>query len=178
MSNFNAIKLLREAAREWAGLVSSLGHEDYDEETLHDTADGETNLIELTEGVVQHIVTIENQYLPGIDNRIKLLQARQARYKKTVQGMRANVCAALDLAGIKKAIQYPEFTVGVSRRAPNVVIIDEAAIPSKYWIDADPKLDKKTLKEDLKALAEDPEADEVPGASMDNGSLSLTVRSN
>ena len=71
------------------------------------------------------------------------------------------------------ALRLPSATISVTRRPPGLVIADEADIPAQFWVQPDPpapKLDKKAL---LAALNDN---QVIPGAGLDNGSVSLTVR--
>jgi hypothetical protein len=52
-----------------------------------------------------------------------------------------------------------------------VEVIDEAAIPARFWVASDPKLDKRALGDALKA------GDTVEGAALVTPAPSLTIRS-
>lgn len=72
-------------------------------------------------------------------------------------------------------MKLPTATLTLSTRAPGLIVTDEADIPAKYWVEQPrpaPKLDKKALTADLR----EENAAPIPGATLDNGSFSLTVR--
>ncbi len=62
-------------------------------------------------------------------------------------------------------------TLSVSKRAGDLVITDEALLPSRFFKPQPPVLDKKALKD---AVIGDGEV--IDGASIGNGSISLTIR--
>ena len=69
-------------------------------------------------------------------------------------------------------LQLATATLSIAKRKPQVVIDNEAEIPARFFTPQPapaPKLDKKAL---AAALAETP----MPGAHLDNGSVSLTIR--
>jgi hypothetical protein len=70
------------------------------------------------------------------------------------------------------SLLLPTATLSISKRKPGVIVNNEAEIPSRFWVlpEPTPKLDKRALAEALAAN------ENVPGASLDNGSVSLTVR--
>ena len=74
----------------------------------------------------------------------------------------------------QRNIRLDSRTVYLSKVAPKVVVENEAEIPSRFWTTPEPpapKLDKKALKDALAAK------EAVPGARLDNGSISLRMRS-
>ena len=60
---------------------------------------------------------------------------------------------------------------GSGKRPARVEVIDEAAIPARFWVASDPKLDKRALGDALKA------GDAVEGAALVTPAPSLTIRS-
>jgi hypothetical protein len=72
----------------------------------------------------------------------------------------------------QEKFNLPTATIFLTKRKPNIVIDSEAEIPAAFWTipKVEPKLDKKALKEALEA------DEEIPGAHLDNGSISLSIR--
>jgi hypothetical protein len=68
-------------------------------------------------------------------------------------------------------IKSPALTLSVSRRSGDLVVTDEALVPSRFFKPQPPVLDKKALKE---AVVSDGEI--IDGATIGNGSISLTIR--
>jgi hypothetical protein len=162
-----------------------LGSDANDAELFHDMVEGETSLFEMIDAIYDSI-SADQEIIDGIDKRVANLKARQSRVEERIGWRRAKIEAALMVYGDK--IERPEATFFLSNRAPSVIITDEAMIPAKYFVQGDPKLDKKLLKKDLDAipqrLAEElakPEderlpVEEIPGATLSNGFQSLNIR--
>ena len=69
------------------------------------------------------------------------------------------------------SIKCPTLTLSISRRGGDLVVTDEALIPSRFFKPQPPVLDKKALKE---AVVTDGEV--IDGTSIGNGSIGLTIR--
>lgn len=139
-----------------------------DSDLLLDTIEGETSLFEAVELVLKSMD--EDQImLDGINERIDELSIRKARYKARIELKRAIMEQALAIAE-QKTITLPVATITLSDRKQVCIIADEAAIPSDYWKRGDPKLDKAALKQALD------DGKTIPGAHLDNGPQSITIR--
>jgi hypothetical protein len=96
------------------------------------------------------------------------VSAEEAR----IERLRAAIERAIVMSEMPTPLKLPAATVSVAKRKPGVVIDNEAEIPSRFFVEPPPpapKLDKKAL---AAALAEGA----IPGAHLDNGSMSLTIR--
>ena len=94
-------------------------------------------------------------------------------YEAIASVMTAAIEAAM-VEAEQRNIRLDSRTVYLSKVAPKVVVENEAEIPSRFWTTPEPpapKLDKKALKDALAAK------EAVPGARLDNGSISLRMRS-
>ena len=142
--------------------------EDCDPKLLLDTIEGETNLAEACALVLEQ--THEDEILiEGLDAKIKELQTRKGRIEKSVESRRGIILMAMDKAGLQ-TIRSPLGTMTARPTPPKTTITDEALIPAKFWKPSDPKLDRAAVAEALKA------DEAVPGASLSNGGLTLSVR--
>lgn len=121
--------------------------------------------LELAEEAVEREAMAE-----AIETRIKDLQSRKLRVTQSADTLRNIVLQGMDIRG-ERTIASPALTLSVANRAPDVKVTDEALIPSRFFIPQPPKLDKKALRE---AILTDGEV--VEGASVGNGSVSLTIR--
>jgi len=139
-----------------------------DTETLRDTIEGETSLHDLIRAV---LVSIEDDevMVDGCASRIKDLQDRKARFDQRIESKRALIERAMMVGEIDK-IETDIATLSLTRRAPKPIILDEASIPSEFWEPQPPRLDKKALASALK------DGREVPGVTLDNATVSLTLR--
>ncbi len=102
--------------------------------------------------------------------RIETMKGRQSRYKTRSQSMRATAFAVLDAIGQAK-VELPDLTASIRRGQQSAMIVDEAAVPDVYVeIVTTRKIDKAIVLADLKA------GREIPGAFLNNGINSLTIR--
>lgn len=142
--------------------------EDCDPKLLLDTIEGETNLAEACVFVLEQ--THEDEILiEGLDAKIKELQVRKGRMEKSVADRRTIILMAMDRAGLS-TIRSPLGTLSVRPTQPKAAITDEAIIPAKFFKPQDPKLDKAAVLDALKA------GETVPGASLSNGGIQLSIR--
>lgn len=144
-----------------------LGETD-DPKLILDTIEGETNLAEACVAVLEE--TLEDDILiEGLDAKIKELQVRKGRMEKSIEGRRTIILMAMDRAGLD-TIKSPLGTMTARPTPPKVQITDEAQIPAKFWKTSDPKLDRSAVGDALKA------GESVPGASLSNGGITLSIR--
>lgn len=141
-----------------------------DEETTRDTIEGETDLHGAIAGVVEMLTEAEAMSA-GLGATIEKFQARKSRFDARIEFLRATIEQAMVIGELRK-VDLPEVTLSLGARAANVVITDETMIPAKFWKPLDAVLDKTALKQALK------DKQDVPGATLGNGTLSLTVRRN
>ena len=105
-----------------------------------------------------------------IDLRIKDLQARKQRVLHAADTLRNVVLQCMDIRG-QSTIPSPCLTLSVSTRAPDVTVVNEALVPSRFFIPQPPKLDKSALRE---SVLKDGEV--IEGVALGNGKISLTIR--
>lgn len=142
--------------------------EDIDEQCLLDTLEGETDLHEMLCGVAEQI-TENMSMIAGIDTHIKALQDRKSRLTDTSKTLRNIIAMTMDRAGLK-TVTGPLFTLSVRAITPGLGEIDEAEIPTRFFAQPEPKLDKKALLAALK------DGEDIPGARLNNGGIGLTIR--
>lgn len=160
-----------EAARDLLTALRGDGYGD-DAELIEDAIDGQTDIKEAIAAAIDEIDEAEVLILGG-EAKIEQIASRVAMEKKRVERIRASIERAIVTAELPTPIKLATGTVSISRRAPGVVVTDEAAIPSRFFVvppAPPPKLDKKALAAALKA------EQRVPGAMLDNGSISLMLR--
>lgn len=95
------------------------------------------------------------------------MRERKTRLDKKAESLRGVVLQALGELGLTK-LDAPDFSASVGASRPSVVITDETALPDDVC--ALKRVPSKTAI--AAALAEGP----VPGASMSNGTPSITIR--
>lgn len=142
--------------------------EDADPKLILDTIEGETNLAEACAVVLEQ--TLEDEILlEGLGAKIVELQTRKGRMEKSIESRRGIILMAMDKAGLQ-TIKSPLGTMTARPTPPKAVVTDEAQIPARFFKPQDPKLDRAALAEALKG------GETIPGASLSNGGLSLSIR--
>lgn len=139
-----------------------------DPQLLLDTIEGETDLGEACAIVYEE--TLEDEILiSGLTAKIDELQTRKGRMERSIDQRRAIILMAMEKAGLG-TLKTPLGTMSVRQIPPKAIVTDEAMIPARFWKPSDPKLDKTALKAALDAK------EAVPGATLSNGGIGLTVR--
>ena len=128
-----------------------------------------TEFTELCLLLAEEAVMRENEAI-AIDERIKELSTRKGRILIGAENLRNVILQGMDIRG-QSTIASPTLTLSRNELKPDIVIIDEASIPSEYFLPQPPKLDKKALKE---AVLKDGLM--LDGVTMGNGKISLTIR--
>jgi hypothetical protein len=142
-----------------------------DAELVADTIEGETGLHEAIAAALD-VIDEEEAIQIGLKAKEGEFASRRLASEKRVDRIRAVIEQAM-LATEQSAFRMTTATVTLTKRAPGLIITSEADIPVEFWVEQErpaPKLDRKAL---LRAL-NDKKA--VPGAGLDNGSFSLSVR--
>ena len=139
-----------------------------DPQLILDMIEGSTDLAEACLVVLEETMEDET-LLAGVKSTIELMQARKSRLERSIENRRNIILMAMEKAGLQ-IIKGALATLAVRETPPKVVIGEEATIPAKFWKPSDPKLDKAAVSEALKA------GEVVPGASLSNGGVSLSVR--
>lgn len=160
-------QLLREMDAAKALRESLAAFED-DADLLRDTIEGETSLHEMIARLVDAIQS-DAELVAGIKVRETDLSERKGRLKRGIERKRALIEQAMAIGELER-LTLPEVTLSLGKKAQGVVIEDEAAIPSDYWRTPAPTLDTTALKDALKA------GTAIPGASLDNGGVRLSIR--
>jgi hypothetical protein len=155
--------------RRYLALRERLLREDseIDERTLNDTVEGLSNytdmLAEIIRGALYDEMTVDaiKARIAGMSERLKRFADRADKRRQIVRD------EMLD-ASLERLVQ-PDFSASLRRSSPGVQVIDEAAIP-KHYFEMRPHLDKRRLLDEMKSGVE------VPGATLSNPFLSLSVR--
>ena len=158
-----------EAAKSLLSHLREIGA-DGDAELVADTIEGETGLVEAIDAALAEIDECE-VLIEGLKIKETAFETRRKQIENRAERIRAAIEQAM-LATEQYSMKLPSATLSLAKRKPALIILNEADIPADYWIEQErpaPKLDKKALSA---ALANG----DVPGASLDNGSVSLTVR--
>lgn len=141
---------------------------DADEETLHDTVEGMTDLTEMLAAVVRSqlddLALVSALRVRAADMQQRLLRIEQRASKK-----KELLTSVMERAGLKRLTE-PDFTVSLRQTQPPLILVDENEIPSEFWKPQPPKLDRQGLISALKV------GRDIPGATLGNGGLTISVR--
>lgn len=188
MSYLDPIKEAQAVTAIRAGLAS-IGEEG-DADLLTDSIEGQTQLFEVMDIVLERMLTAEVM-IEGIEAVEKKLSARKVRYEQRIKSDRATLEQAMTIADLTK-IERASATLSLSARPPSLTVTEESDIPAEFWKPGSPSLDRKALTAALKdrekalaALPTNPEeraaaiaaiSPEIPGATLSNGAPSITIR--
>lgn len=95
---------------------------------------------------------------------IKRLQKRKKSIRNNISRMKTTLMEELEKMN-KRKVTTDKFTVYVQNNPPSLIVEDEKEIPKAYWVEQQPKLNTKQLKEDL--LTED--YPDFKGARVEQG---------
>ena len=141
---------------------------DLDDRTLTDTLEGLTDLHEVVAAVIRF--ALEDEALAaGLKQRIQAMQQRLERLEDRADKRRQIARDAMVETQVSK-ITAPEFTVSIRPGSSALVVLDEAAIPPKFWEPRDPRLNRQALLAELKA------GSPISGAQLSNPEPVLSVR--
>lgn len=164
----DALQSLRHETNEAAALIANMKDVLGDEDAVLLAIDSETDLNGAIAAGLTRIIEAE-AIAEMIDALKKRLDARADRFEKQAENLRTAICSAMETAGIK-SVEHVIGTVSVRRTPPQVLVTDEAALPTKFFKPQPPKLDKREL---LKALKD---GEMVRGAQLTNGGITLAIR--
>lgn len=165
-----AIRDLQREAEAAQALRVALARETDDEECIRDTIEGETDLQSGIASVLA-LITDDEIMLDGLKLKIEQLGARKAMFERRLSACRAAIEQAMMIAG-QETMRLPDATLTVKRTPPKALVTDESLIPARFWKQPDPVLDRKALNDAARVN------EELPGVSITNGGISLTIRRN
>jgi hypothetical protein len=139
-----------------------------DEQTLADTLEPLTDLPEILTAILRGALTDE-ALANGLKTRVAEMEERLSRLKDRAAKRRQIVKDTMVELDLKKLIA-PDFTASIRPGLPNLMVIDEAAVPSIYWEPREPKLNRQGLLNDLK------HGTEIDGVTLSNPEPVLSVR--
>jgi hypothetical protein len=139
-----------------------------DGEAIRDTLEGETNLHALIAKVLEHI-TEDEMLIAGIVSMVASLEQRLTRLHRRIDHRRTAIERAMVVGEIQK-LELPGATISQRRIPPALHIVNEAEVPWKFLKQPPAQIDKAALKDALK------DGETVPGASLDNGGVGISIR--
>lgn len=138
-----------------------------DPELLHDCIEGQTDLFEVMDWLIGKLAD-EECLEAAISDRVKTLGERKSACVARQERIRSALQVCLDASG-QKSLRRPEATLTIANRKPGIAHIDEAMLPEQFW-----KVEKRVNRSAIGEALRD--GGQVPGVTLDNGGVSLTVR--
>lgn len=146
----------------------TIHHEELDDpDLMMILAEGETSLFEVIDLMLEADM-FDDGLIDGLKRQKDTLAVRLHRLQERRDSRRSILEQALSLLG-RRSLERPIGTLSLSRRAPGLVVEEEAQIPARFF-NLRPLLNKAALKE---ALAN---GEEIAGARLSNGVVTLTLR--
>ena len=139
-----------------------------DEETIHDTLQGITDLHEMIAVVIRSAL-VDEALGSGLRARLDDMKERQSRLEVRASKKRELALQAMSEAGLNR-LEQPDFTASTRAGVPALVVVSEQAIPETYWLTQAPKLDRQGLLGELKR------GGAIPGVELSNPKPVLMVR--
>jgi hypothetical protein len=140
-----------------------------DETWINDTLEGEVDFETIVTRIVDAIEE-DKSVLVGIKERSEKLKERKARFEDRIEACRTLLLMALQTSGRDKLRTNSGALVSLKAVGPATVVIDESAIPSRFFKQPPPVLDKVALLAALKA------GEDVTGAALSNGGQTIAIR--
>jgi hypothetical protein len=139
-----------------------------DDDTLHDTLEGITELHEMIAAVIRSAL-VDEALQVGLRSRLDDMKQRLTRLDLRCEKKRQLALEAMSETGVRK-LEQPDFTASARAGSPALVVVSEGDIPETYWVLQSPKLNRQALLADMKR------GDEIPGVQLGNPKPILTVR--
>ena len=113
--------------------------------------------------------TLKNaeKQLAALESLIGPLVEKKRRYQEESAEAKATMLRLMDDGGHGE-LNWPDASVKLKRLPQQLGAIDESKIPQSYWIEQEPKLDRRKLLADAK---EGP----VDGVTLSNGGYTVQV---
>lgn len=149
-----------------ASLIAELQSDD--DALRHDMIEGETDLFEAVEAALAEIDECD-VIAAGCKEKEAQFSERRRRSEARADRLRGMIEQAMSIAELP-SVKLAGATLSLKSVPPKPIYEDEAAIPSEFWRQPDPVLDKKKIADAMK------DGRTIPGVSMTNGSSALQIR--
>ena len=162
---------LYELTEDYMNLLELAEDPDIDEQAFTDTLEGIDGALEdKAEGYAKVIRTLEGD-AAACDTESKRLRNKKQTIENNIKRMKAALQYAMQATG-KTKFKTALFSFGIQKN-PAAVVIDEGYlenIPDRFLIPQDPQIDKKAIKEALKA------GEDLEGIAHLSETYSLRIR--
>lgn len=120
-----------------------------EQKTINDTLEGLHYELEEKADACATIISKLESNIEMIDREQERLQARKRTIKNNINSLRDNLKNAMLLIG-KTKFKTTLHSYNIQKNPPSVQVLDESKIPKDFFIEQEPKLDKKALLAFLK----------------------------
>ena len=133
---------LYEITEEILELLTMAEDLELDQKMIRDTMEGlDFEFEEKAEAYAKIIRTLEMD-ITGLDTEIQRMTKKKATIKNNIDRLKRSLEGAMIATG-KRKFKTALFGFGIQKNPPSLNILDESKIPEKFWIEQQPKLDKK-----------------------------------
>ncbi|MBT2600909.1 MULTISPECIES: siphovirus Gp157 family protein [unclassified Oceanobacillus] len=143
---------------------------------IDDGGEGLRDTLESIDLAIEDKLENIGKVIRNLDGEAEMLKAEEKRLSDKRKAIEANqkrlkmyVEDQLILTG-KDKVKTGIFTFAMQNNPPSLKVLDEKILPKRFFIEQEPKLDKKALKEELKSIGHD-----MPGVELVQGK-SLRIR--
>jgi len=157
-----------ELTSEYQELLALAEEGDLDPQMLADTMESVGAEIEDKADGYAKVLAQLTADIDGIKAEIARLTEKKNSLEANVKRMKETLQYAMQVTG-KTKFKTGLFSFGIQKNPPSAALDDEKLLPAWYFIPQDPKIDKRSILDDLKA------GKEVPGAHLEQ-SESLRIR--
>ena len=113
-----------------------------DQKMIRDTMEGlDFEFEEKAEAYAKVVKTLEMD-IAGLNEEIQRMTKRKATIKNNIDRLKRSLEGAMIATG-KRKFKTPLFGFGIQKNPPSLNVLDETKIPAEFWIEQQPKLDKK-----------------------------------
>lgn len=144
-------------------LADRLQDMDLDDQTIADTLEAESGLVERSFPVAAVIRNMET-FAATVKAEADAMADRAKRVQKRADSIKRYLHQCMSLAGVTK-IEHPQFTISIRKNPESVQIFEEGLLPPDYLREVPAKYepDKTLIKQSLK------DGFDVPGAKLVRG---------
>ena len=115
-----------------------------DQKMIRDTMEGlDFEFEEKAESYAKIIKTLEMD-ITGLDTEIQRMTKKKATKKNNIDRLKRSLEGAMIATG-KRKFKTALFGFGIQKNPPSLNVLDESKIPDEFWIEQQPKLDKKAV---------------------------------
>ena len=115
-----------------------------DQKMIRDTMEGlDFEFEEKAEAYAKVIKTMEMD-ITGLDTEIQRMTKKKATIKNNIDRLKRSLEGAMIATG-KRKFKTALFGFGIQKNPPSLNVLDESKIPDEFWIEQQPKLDKKAV---------------------------------